>query len=892
MLSRLRILWRNLRHGDAVDRELEAELKATLDLLIDEHVAKGVDPREARRRAMIALGGVEPIKERVRDVRLGLAIESLFQDVKYAIRHVRRSPGFAVSAILTLAIGIGANAAMVSILNALVFKRVSMADPDGLVSLTTIDDRGRERYVPFAAADAFLESGPFTTLCGYNGGGVNTVEAGGVPTIALSAYVSGKCFDTFGVAPLFGRTIVDEDYPWSGPGNKVAVISHRFWTRLFNADRNVIGKTFRVERIELTVIGVMPKGFSGLHIDTEVDFYAPPDTVYPAPRERRPVATQMVGRLRDGVTLEQAAAQLQALWPQVKSATAGDPSRAAEGAALYGDTTVLRPMSTGISSSLRRQYGSAFGMMAALTSLLLVLMCVNVGGLLLTRLSARANEVAMRLALGGSRYRVGRQLVAEGVVLSIAGTALAIPIAFALVAPITSFMPQNRIPRTIDLTPDTTILALMAAIGVIAGLVITALPVWLAVRQHSSPLSWDRTVAPATSWCARGLLIAQVAVSVVILVGASLLVRSLYLLQHADTGITTAQVIDVDTLSLPGGRLATPADQSQNALPHYMALLDQIARLPGVRSAGISQGFPRQTLPPATPVQYVGHPDSDILALPDTVTPGFFETIGVPLVSGRYFQWTDTAPAARVCIVTESLARRLEPDADVLGRHIRYGTVRDRQDMMIVGVVRNMTLGSLRYDAPPIVFVPPLSTGANLVAPNILIASTQSLEHTANAVRQILAQGGRDYAREIVPVADLFARSPATERITAILGGVMGALAALLAIVGIHAALAYSVARRTREIGVRVAIGANPQTVARSVIGEAALVTVTGLTIGIPSALVASKTLRSLLFRVSETDMPTFTFVAAGFMLIGLLAGVLPARRAANVDPVIALRGD
>ncbi|HEX6162432.1 MAG TPA: ABC transporter permease [Vicinamibacterales bacterium] len=889
----LRALWHNLRHRDRVEQQLDDELRATLDLLIDEKVAAGVEPREARRRAIMELGGIEPVKERIRDARMGVRIESLLHDVKYALRHFRRSPGFAISAVLTLAIGIGANAAMVSIVNALLFKRLPVPDPDGLVSLVSVDDRGRERYFPYAAADAFLENGPFKNLCGYNGGGVSTIEAGGVPSIALYAFVSGSCFDVFGVSPIIGRAIVAEDAPWERAGNKVALISHRFWTRVFNADPAIVGKTFRVETIELSVIGVMPEGFGGLHIDTAVDFFVPPDTIFPAPKERRPVATQLVGRLRDGVTFEQAAVQLEAMWPQVKAATTGDPSKASEGAALYGTTTRLDRMGTGISSTLRRQYGSAFRMMAALTALLLVLMCVNVGGLLLTRLSARSNELAVRLAIGGSRQRVAQQMLVEGLVLSIAGTALAIPLAFGLIAPITAFMPQNRIARTIELTPDASILALMAVIGVIVGVLITALPVWLALRrQVSSPLIWDRTVAPATNWWARSLLIAQVAVSVVILIGASLLVRSLYLLQQVDTGVQAANVVDVDLLPLPRGRFATPAERTANVLPYYTGMLERIAALPGVESVGMSQAFPRQTLPPSTPVSFVGQPDSDIIASADSVSPGFFETMGVPLIAGRFFTWADSSPTARVCIVSESLARKLEPNGDVLQRHIRYGTLRDRQDMVIVGVVGNMTLGNLRHEQPPIAFVPPQSNGVNFSAPNILIKTTRSMEWIARAVRGILADGGREYAREIITVEELFARSPASERMTATLAGMMGFLAILIAVIGIHGVLAYSVSRRTREIGVRVAVGANPATVARSVIREAAVLTLIGLVIGVPVAFAASQSLRSLLYGISETDTITFAAAAMFFLLVGVIAGVLPAKRAANVDPVIALRGD
>ena len=893
-LSRLRAFWRNLRYRDRVERDLDDEMRATLALLIDEKLAAGVDPREARRRSMIELGGIEPVKERVRDVRMGVQVEALFQDLKYAFRHFRRSPGFAVSAILTLAIGIGANAAMVSIVNALIFKRLPVPNPDELVSLTSIDDRGRDRYIPYAAVDPFLENGPFKTLCGYNGGGVSTAEANGVPAMTLYAFISGKCFETFGVMPFMGRPIVDEDAPWSRPGNKVAVISHRFWTRMFNRDPAVVGKTFRVETIELTVIGVTPEGFGGMHVDAAVDYFVPPDTIFPAAKERRPVTSELIGRLKDDVTFEQAETRLAAMWPQIKAATTGDVSKAAEGASIYGSTTRLRPIGTGISSTLRAVYGSAFQMMAALTTLLLVLMCVNVGGLLLTRLSARSNELAIRLAIGGSRYRIAQQMLIEGLVLSAAGTALAIPLAFVLVAPINAFIPQNRIARTIELTPDGTVLMLMAAVGILAGVVITALPVWLAVRrQVSAPFTWDRTMAPATSWWARGLLVAQVAVSVVILIGASLLVRSLYLIQRVDVGVRTENIIDVDLFSLPRGRFATYTEQSANIATYYPTMLEKIAALPGVQSVGMSQAFPRQRFPPNTIVSFVGEPDSDIMSMGDTVSPGFFETMGVPLIAGRFFNWSDSERgASRICIVTESLARQLRPNGDVLNRRIRYGTLRDRQDMTIVGVVGNINLGNLRYEQPPIAFVPPVLSGTNFSAPNILIASQRSMESTAAAVRQILAEGGREYAREIVTVDELFGRAAATERMTATLAGVMGALAILLAVIGIHGVLAYSVSRRTREIGVRVAVGANPGMVARSVIREAAMLTMIGLAVGVPAALAASRTLRSLLFGISETDTVTFAFAAVFFLMIGMIAGVLPARRAANVDPVIALRGD
>jgi predicted permease len=882
-LARLRSLWRNLRHRDRIERDLDDELAATLDLLIDENISAGSEPLEARRLAMIELNRIEPIKERVRDVRAGILLETIAGDVKYAVRHFRRSPGFALSAILTLAIGIGANTAMTSVLNALVYKRLPVPDPDGLISFNTYDERGRERYLPYLAVAPIAEAGPFKSVCGYNGGGVSAADVNGTAAMSLYAFVSGRCFETFGVMPFMGRPITDEDAPLIGPGRKVAVISHRFWTRRFGADPAVLGRTLRLESAELTVIGVTPEGFGGLHVDTAVDIFVPPDTIIPSPKERRPVASPFVGRLRDGVTLEQASAQLATLWPRVKPLTIGDPSKSLEGASLFGDVIKVERIGTGI-STLRRTYAAGFEIMSALTALLLVLMCVNVGGLLLTRLGARTNELSIRLALGGSRYRVAQQLLIEGLLLALCGTVLAIPLAFTMIAPIDAFMPQNRIERTIALSPDATVLVWTTLAGLCSGVLISALPVWLAVRrQVATPFAWDRTMAPATSWWSRGLLVSQVAVSVVIVIGASLLVRSLYLLERVDTGVKADHLIDVDVFPLPGGRAETNA-------AYFATMLERMTALPGVTSVGASQAFPRQRFPPTTPVSFVGAAPGDVLAMGDTVSPRFFETIGVPLIAGRVFDWSDSAAGRQVCIVTEALARALSPTGDVLQRHVRYGTQRDRQDLTIVGIVANVNMGNLRVDQPPILFTPP--AGATFVAPNLLIATSSSIESTSAAVRRILADGGRDYAREIVTVRELFARAPSTERITATIAGVMGALAVLLAVVGIHGVLAYSVSRRTREIGVRVAIGANPGTVAGSIIREAATLTAIGVAIGLPAAFFSSRTLRALLFGVTENDAATFLVSAVCVLLLGVIAGVLPARRAARIDPVIALRSE
>lgn len=885
MFWRLRSLLRNLAHRDRMQRDLDEEVQATFDLLVDEKIAAGMRPWEARRAAQIELGGVEPLKEKVRDVKMGVVIDSVVQDIKHASRHFQRSPGFAVAAILTLALGIGATTAMFSILNGLLLRRLPIPDPDGLVSFTTVNDRGQERYVPFRVVPELGEAGPFAVICGYNGGGVSTADAGGTSSLVVFGSLSGGCFDAFGVAPILGRTITAADAPLVSAGLPVTVISHRFWTRAFNKDPGVLGRTVKIETAELTVIGVMPEGFGGLHVDSGIDLFVPPGAIFGFRADRVPVATEIVGRLRSGITLAQAAAQLEAIWPGIKAA--GVPlAGTIEGADSYGDVVRVRSAGTGI-SLLRNRFGQSFLLMTALTSLLLVLMCVNIGGLLLTRLSGRTNELAVRLALGGTRARVARQMLTEGLLLSCAGTALAVPTAFALVGPIRALMPPGRVERTVSLTPDASVLVAIAIVGIVSGVMITALPIWIALRRQSTtPGFWDRSIAPSTGYWSRGLLVAQVAVSAVILIGASLLARSVYLLERVNTGVKTEGVLDVGLFPRPG------AYQDMRAGVYARGILDQVKALPGVRSAAMSQYFPALRVRPATPVTFVGREDAaGVLSLSDIISPDFFATVGVPLIAGRDLRWDDVADAPRVCVITEGLARALDPEGDVLQRRIRFGAFQERQDLTIVGIVGDMTMGDLRNALPPVVFVPPLRTGESFYGPNLFI-NGRSPESVVPSVRQIVDAGGREFVREVVSLETLLERASSNERLSATLAAIIGGLAVLLAVIGIHGVLAFQVAQRRREIGLRVAIGANPLSVAAKVVRDAAMLTGLGLAIGTPAALAGASLLRSLLYGVSESDALSFAGAATLILLIGIAAGVLPALRAARVDPIEALRAE
>ena len=508
-------------------------------------------------------------------------MDALLQDIRYAFRHIRRSPGFAAAAILTLALGIGANTAMFTMLNTLVYKRLPIKDPDGLISMSSFDERGRMRYIPFESVFELTKGGPFVDVCGHNGGGIIPFDTPAGPTQGLIAFISGQCFKTFGVMPIMGRAIADEDAPILTAGNRVVVISHRFWTRAYGADTAVIGKTLRTEGVDATIVGVLPKGFGGLHVDTAVDVFAPPDTLIPARGDRRPVTQEILGRLRAGVTLESAQAEMSARWPALLKASLPPTSKPNEGAEIWGAQVRLKSMGTGI-SSYRTRYAPALTLILGLTGLLLLLACINLGGLLLARLTARGTELAVRLALGGSQRRIAQQMLVESLLLSLTGALLAMPVAVAFIAVLTSFIPTGLMPATVSFTPDLAVLVVTGFVGLAVGLVMAALPTWVAMRRQASVrFTWDRTIAGASNRLGRGLLVAQVALSVAMVIGAGLLVRSLYLLQHADLGVRTAGMLHVKTFALPN------AKRGGDAVAHLANLRDQLTRAARRRVGGL-----------------------------------------------------------------------------------------------------------------------------------------------------------------------------------------------------------------------------------------------------------------------------------------------------------------
>jgi putative ABC transport system permease protein len=888
-LSRLRSAWRNLRHRDRVERDLQDELDAMLNLLIDEKVASGVEAREARRRAMIELNRIEPIKEQVRDMRAGMLLDTLLQDLKYAFRHIRRSPGFSAAAIVTLAVGIGANTAMFSMLNALVLRRLPIAEPDKLLAIAPLNSRGQTRTTPMSAV-AELQDGPLDHLCAYLGNISVPVLANNLPVETSTTFITSECLSAFGVTPSLGRGITEAEAPINGAGAKVALISHRLWTRTYQSDPAVLGESMVVNNVPVTIVGVLPSGFTGLEIDSGIDIFTPFDAVIPAARGRRQLASYLLGRLKPGITLEGATAQIEAGWPAVLAAVLPANMAPTERTQLMDSKPRLISLGTG-TSRIRERYSKPMFLIFGLTSLLLVLACVNLGGLLLARLNARSSELAVRVALGGTRWRIAQQMLVESGLLALAGAILALPTAYFTAVTLASFVPPINVPYALSFIPDVRVFGVTAAIAVTVALLMSALPVWFASRRSTTAtIQWNRTIVGNTGWFGRGLLVAQVALAIVLLVSASLLTRSLYFLHNGDLGIKTDNMLTVKMWPLPYNTVYGRANRDA----YYPPLAEKVRALPGVTAVAFASAAPRVTTTGAgAPVAWKGEPySSAMLTTMDSVSPRYFETMGIRLIEGRDFTWQDTLGAQSVGVISESLARAMAPDGNVLGRAISLRTLPTDLEFAVVGVVADATQGDPRHTHGRIIYRPMLQTGAaNALNPNLIIETTDP-QTAASGVRQLLAEYGRDYAQEVISIGDLLARAPAMERMSATVAGAVGGIAVLLALIGVHGALAYSVARRTREIGVRLAVGASPGSAARSIIGEGLLVCAIGVGIGLPVAAMTARSLRSLLFGISETDLATFAIAGAAFLLLGAVAGLGPARRAARVDPVTALRSE
>ncbi|HJQ26105.1 MAG TPA: ABC transporter permease [Blastocatellia bacterium] len=875
------------------DEELDEEIRAHLEMAVRERMERGETAEQARRAVLREFGNVGLVKEVTREMWGWGWLEQLGQDLRFGARMLIKRPGFAFVAVLTLALGIGANTAIFSVVNAVLLRPLPYAEPERLVFIYDAWPGGRISKSPLMEAE-FLrlrdEAGSLEQVSLYTTATL-TLTGAGEPERVACGTASGDLFAALGVPMALGRTFMREEEP-RGRGH-VVILSHGFWERKFAGAQGAIGQALTLDGRSYTIIGVLPQGFKSppeLQADTAIELWLPPGYNLAGPCCSH--GLNVVARLRGGQTLAQAQAEADTIMAGVqRDYPDGFPKDGVKRA-------TIRPLEQEIVGDLRRPL---WVLLAAVLFVLLIA-CANVANLLLARSETRQKEIALRTALGAGRSRIIRQLLAESLLLAIIGGGMGLLLA-SLGLRLLPVIGSEKIPRLQEVALDVRVLGFTLLVSLLTSVVFGLVPAYQAVKfdLQTALKEGGRAAASARgrSRLRAALVIAEVALSLVLLVGAGLLIKSFWRLRQIDTGFRAEQVL---TLRLFPPASAYPDDQHVAAF--YEELLRRVRSLPGVTDAAVVDAVPLGDRSGGTVLEVEGRP-VELSALNSAgwrvVSPDYFRTLGVRLLRGRFLEDADQGQAKPVAVINETLARAHWPDKEPLGQRIRllnrppgFATT---AFLTVVGVVADVKNEGLTQAAGQEVYVPLRQREAAIDGMGLerqmslaVRTSGEPLE-LAKVIRQEV--GAVDPS---VPVASvrtmeqILATVTVQPRFNMILLGIFAAVALVMASVGIYGVLSYSVTQRTQEIGIRLALGARQGDVLKMVVSQGMLLALTGMVIGVASSFALTRLMAGLLYGVSATD--PLTFAAIAFLLggVALLACYLPARRAAKVDPMTALR--
>ncbi len=886
-LTRLSLRFRSLFHRSGADGELDSEMRFHLEQQIAANISAGMSAVEARRTALREFGGIEQLKEECRDMRHTNYIHDFAQDLRYGVRILRKSPGFTIVAALTLALGIGANATIFSFVNALLLHTPSgIAAPRQLVSVWNRLPNGPAMQFSYPDYLYFRDHNQvFSSFIAYSSDPTQAswTQAGHSSLVGVRL-VSANYFSTLGVKAIVGRGFFPNEDANPGSAN-VVVVSHRFWEERLGSDRAVLGRMVMLNGRSFVVVGVAPANFADLERGFETDFWAPItmqsdlDPGMDLINERTGYWIFVVGRLKSGVTNAQAQADLSVIAQQLAQA---HPDTNKGWGATVSSMTGLDPDTRG--------YVVAFAaLIMVVAGLVLLIACANVANLLLAQASRRRREMTIRAALGAERSRIFRQVLTKSTLLSLMAGGVGIlfcvwagPLIIALKPAMLSFI-------QLDLPLDWHMIAFTVLVSVVTGVIFGFAPALQSSKiDLATRLKNESRGSHVKSRFRSVLVVVQVAVCLVLLISASLCLRSLMNAQSIDPGF---QIKDRVALEL-NPRILGYSDMQAKAF--YSQTIDRLEALPGVPSVSITDYLPLGFASTAQGLTIEGRPASDtknVTVGSMSVGPGYFATMGIPLLEGREFRAEDNETASSVVIVNKALAEHYWRGESPLGQRISTG--RDAKDQRIwseiIGVVPTGKYRSLRETDMPFVYHPFLRAfdqHATLVVHTSKdpAAMLPVIRRTVQAVDPTLPILEEQTMQSYMSVP-LF---PA--HITGVLLGTFGGLGLVLAMVGLYGVIAYSVAQRTHEIGIRIALGAERQNVLRLVVGQGLRLTLIGVAIGLVAAFAATRLLSSLLYGVSATDPLTFAGVAILLIFVALAACYIPARRAMRVDPMVALR--
>ena len=890
MMACLRSWWSALVHRNRFEAEMRAEMQFHLQARVADLVGGGMRRDRAERQARMEFGTVDAIEDDCRQSRGLRFIDTTTQDLRYAVRLMRKAPVFTAAAMLSLALGIGANTAIFTLVDAVMLRTVPVEDPNRLLFLAhgtgpqpgTSSNYGLfERYASLTDV--------FDGVTAYSTNAVKVATPDGLESVD-SLWVSGNFHAVTGVPMTLGRGFAAERDRDVG-GSMIAVISDHYWARRFNRAPDVIGQSLIVNGHTVSIVGVTAREFTGFAPGTRPDITLPLSVRVLDEKEfldRRDTWTSMpiVARLKPGVSEAQALAAADVALRRYMSEKENQwflqRSPDAFAAARF------LPAAKG-SSVLRQRYATPLTVLMALVGLILLIATANVANLMLVRGEARSKEVAIRLCVGGGRSRLIRQFLTESLLLAGAGAALGLLLAGWGTGAIMALFATLEAPLQLDVAPNARVFAFTASMALVTGILFGLVPALKSSRVDLTPALKDGAVQPATShrWITGNmLLVSQLALGVIVIAVAGLLARSLYNLRTLEVGFNADRVL-VFTLDSYGTAL-DPAARSAV----YADLLSRLRTLPGVTRVAASRSVPVHTSGNARLLDLPGSPETslDRSAFTNIITPGYFDTFGIRMLGGRDFTELDGPESRRVAIINRSMARLYFGERDPLGETIGFFSEQD-QRITVVGLVDDTRQMNLREKAPAIVYTPLAQEAEAPRWMNFELRTAQDPAALARAATSAARAVSKDAViRYVRTMAQQVNASLIRERLLATLSGGFALLALLLAAVGLYGVMSYSVSRRGREIGIRMALGARRGTVLWQVLRQTLMVSTIGIAIGVGAMLMIARYLSTLLFGLSERDPVTLAGVALMLLCTAMIAGFFPARRAASVDPVTAIK--